>query len=119
MDDIKTQAIETINESPLSEEVKAGLLQKLEEEGVSEEFFVELKAAALEAQATLNEANKDVVAEVRKIDDEEDAEHAKVFAQYEKEMDELEADANSLVKAMEDAEEKHNLDTERAKIAAS
>ncbi len=119
MDDIKTQAAALIAQAPVADGVKQGLLQKLQQDGVTDDLMVEIKVAVGEAQAKLNRDNKPVVDKLNDLNRQEQAEQAKAYADFETEMNELEADADNLVKAVTTAQNEQETEEQRKKLAAS
>jgi hypothetical protein len=117
MDNIKTQATTLIAQAPVTEDVKQGLLQKLEQEGVTDDLMVEISVAVGEAQAKLNRDNKAQLDQLSELDKQEEAEQAQAFADFEKEMAELEEDADNLVKAVNAGQNESEIEEQRKKIA--
>jgi hypothetical protein len=118
MDDIKTQAAALINQAPVADAVKQDLLQKLETSGVTDDLMVEIKVAVGEAQAKLNRDNKAGLDELAKLDDQEQAEQAKAYADFTKEMDGLEQAADDLTTAVATAQKEQAIADERKKLDA-
>lgn len=119
MDDIKTQAAALISQAPVAEDVKQMLMQKLEKEGFSDDLMVEIKVAVGQAQAKLNRDNKAQLDQLKELDKQEQEELAKAYSEFQKEMDELEEDADNLNKAVGDALQQQEMDDQRKKIASS
>ena len=119
MDDIKTQASDLVSQAPISEAAKQALSQKLEKEGFSDDFLVELKVAVGEAQAKLNRDNKAQLDKLQELDEQEEAEQAKAYSEFKTEMDELEEDADNLNKAVGAALDKQDMEDQRQKIASN
>lgn len=119
MDDIKTQAATLIGQAPVTDAVKQTLLQKLEKEGVTDDLMVEITVTVGEAQAKLNSDNKAGLDELAALDQQEQAEQAAAFAQFEKEMSELEEAADDLTSAVAAAQNEQELEEQRKKLAAA
>ena len=117
MDDIKTQAAALIAEAPIPDDAKKTLAQKLEKEGVSDDFLVELQVAVGKAQAELNRKYKPQLDKLKELNQQEEAEQAKAFADFSKEMDELEKDADELAKAVSAGQDAQAIEEQRKKIA--
>lgn len=118
MADTKNEAKALISELPVAEEVKQKLLAKLEAEGVSVDFIVELKMAVVDARIELNATNKEQLDKLEVLDKQEEAGMAVAHSEFNKEMDELEEDADNLDKAVTKALEEDQMEEARGKIAS-
>lgn len=119
MEDIKIQAAALIAQAPVADAVKQALTQKLEQEGVTDDLMVEMKVSVGEAQAKLNRDHKAQLDELKELARQEDEEQSKAYDVFQKEMNELEEDADSLMKAVATAQKEQEIEEQRKKLAAS
>lgn len=113
MADIKTQVQELINELPVPEETKQSLTAKLNTEGPTVDFFVDMRMAMVDHQINVNAQYKPLVDQLKKLEEQEQAEMGKAYQEFEKEMDELDEDAEALDKAASQAVKDQELEDAR------
>lgn len=110
MADNKQQALDLVAELEVDESIKQKLRGLLEKNGPDADFFAEARIALADSQAKLDR--------LKKLEEEEQAQLAQAYDEFDREMGELDEDAAALDKAVNKAVEEQELGEARSKIAS-